>query len=269
MFLPLIFILFSSVTSAQSSCDPLFNEREFGLVKAEQAYQCYDKQLSSAATREDKSHALNQMSYLKFFIAEYFLNDKTDALFQGIELAEKSVLLFGPKYSLKDYKSLSPSELKLLAVALYNYGLITARYIDIKGVMEALSRMADIKKSMLTIIRLNEETTAHYGAHRTLGIFYFKVPGIAGGDMKLAKEYLDHAIAATQTQSGVCSYPANNIALAEWFYKSEQLSDACAQLKKVISLTPEAVRALKNGLFYESSVDVKKAQQLFSEYRCP
>jgi hypothetical protein len=253
---------------AQTDCDSLYEKREAGLVKAQEALSCYESSLPSATVRESQAHTLNRISYLKFFIAEYFLDQKTAVLYEGMEIAEKSVLLFGPKYSLTDYRLLSPEELKLLAVALYNYGLLTSRYVDLMGTMEALKRMGDIKKSMTSIMRIKEEGTAHYGAHRTMGIFNTKVPAIAGGDMNVAKDFLLKAIEMTQFKTGVSTYPANNIAYSDWLYKKGQTAESCAQLKLVIALNTTDIRAMNNGLYFESLVDLKKGNELFKNRQC-
>ena len=264
----LIFIVMASLGFAQSDCDSLYEAREAGVVQARDALSCYESSLSQLTTRESKAHTLNQISYLKFFIAEYFLVEKTPTLFEGMTQAEKSVLLFGPKYSLNDYRLLSPTELKLLAVALYNYGLLTSRYVDLMGTMEALKRMGDIKKSMSSIMRIKEDDVAHYGAHRTMGIFHTKVPAIAGGDMNIAKDFLIKAIEMTEYKAGLSSYPANNIAYSDWLYKRGLTSESCAQLKLIVSLNEEDIRAMKNGLVFESMVDLKKGNELYQSRQC-
>lgn len=263
-----IFLVIASLSFAQTDCESLNDARETGLVKAREALSCYEISLSSATTRETKAHTLNQISYLKFFIAEYFLETKTPTLFEGMALAEESVLLFGPKYSLNDYRLLAPSELKLLAVALYNYGLLTSRYVDLMGTVEALKRMGDIKKSMSSILRIKEDGVAHYGAHRTMGIFHTKVPAIAGGDMNIAKDFLVKAIDMTQYKPGISTYPANNIAYSDWLYKRGLTNESCAQLKLILSLNEEDIRAMNNDLVFESMVDLKKGNELYKSRQC-
>jgi hypothetical protein len=264
----ILMIILPMISFAQDSCDSLFEAREKGQSFAEEALFCYEKELESAQTRTLKAHCLNRMGYLKFFIAEYFLDDKFSTLYEGMELSEKSVLLFGPKYSLADYRTLTPEESKILAIGLYNYGLNTARYIDISGTVEALKRMGDIKRSMSSIMRIKEDSVAHYGAHRTMGIFHTKVPAIAGGEMSTGKELLIKALEMTKTTLGVSSYPANNIAYSDWLYKSGKTEESCAQLKHVSELEEKDVRSLNNGLFFESMMDVKKAKGLLVEREC-
>jgi hypothetical protein len=253
---------------SQTNCDSLYEARDQGEEKTKEALSCYESILVEATSRESQAHILNQMGYLKFFMAELFSDNKAQTLFEGMELSERSVLLFGPKYSLSDYRLLLPEEIKLLAVALYNYGLNTSRYVDMMGTFEALKRMGDIKKSMSSIMRIKEEATAHWGAHRTMGIFHTKVPSIAGGDMNLAKDFLLKALEMTIYKNGVSTYPSNNLAYSDWLYKSNKFNEACEQLNRVAALTDGDISAMDNGLYLETKTDVQKAKELFVTRQC-
>jgi actin-related protein len=261
-------VLFSLLTFAQDNCIDQFNNRSLGLSHAQEAYACYQNESESETVRELKARNLSQMSYLKFFMAEYHLENKEAPLYEGIELAEKAILLFGPKYSLQTYEKLSSSEKKVLAEALYHYGLTTARYIDIKGQWEAIKRMEDIKKSMNTIIRMKEETTAFYGAHRTLGIFHIKVPYIAGGRIELARNFLTTALSETSFNKDLSIYPANNVAYADLMFKESNIKDGCYHANLVAGLTIEEVRSMNNGLFTETLQSIKDAKNLLQTKKC-
>ena len=266
----LLLVLFLSFTTfAQSECDSLFDTRELGLKTAVMAHDCYENfLLTTTSNRSSKANVQNKLSYLDFFIAEYFLEDKPPTLLKGIKLAEETILLFGEKYSLSDYRQLTTEELNILTTALYNYGLLTARYIDLRGTIEALSRMNDIKKSMNTILRLKEDSIAHYGAYRTMGIFHTKVPVIAGGDMNLAKEYLTKTLKLTEFKNGISTYPANNVAYADWLFKEGLKDESCLQLKLIMNLNETFIRSMNNGLFFESMIDVKKSAELYRSRQC-
>ena len=268
MILTVALVCLSAFGYANSTCEELYLDREKGQSEAVEALNCYKKDQTTLSDKEQKAHALNRMSYLKFFIAEYYLTEKEDTLLEAIDLAEKSMLLFGTKYAVTEYMNLTASEKKLLAEALYNYGLTTARYIDIKGQWEAIKRMEDIKRSMNTIIRIKEETTAFYGAHRTLGIFHTKVPVIAGGKIELAKQYMQIVLTNTQFMGDVSLYPANNLAYADLMFKLENKKEYCHHLNIVAALTETEVRAMDNGLFFESMQAVRDAKKLVVSRKC-
>lgn len=268
MMLSLGLLLFSLLSFAQDNCLEKFNTRHLSLTNAQNALSCYKTQADAGMSRELKTKSLSQMSYLKFFIAEYHSDNKEELLLEGIEFAEKAILLYGPKYTLATYTALPAAEKSALAEALYHYGLTTARYIDIKGQWEAIKRMEDIKKSMNTIIRMKEESTAFYGAHRTLGIFHIKVPFIAGGRIELARNFLTTALQQTSYSKDLSLYPANNVAYAELMFKESQDKEGCYHASLVASLNTEDVAKMDNGLYLETLQSVKDAKSLLQLKKC-
>ena len=264
----LLLIAVPFMVYAEESCPDLFANRGSGLVNSQQAFTCYQASITPTSSRRDVTHALNQMAYLKFFIAENFMKEKEDTLLESINISEKALSKFGPKYNLVEYRKLSDEERKVVAEALYTYGLTVARYVDVKGFLEALKRMDDIKKSMLTIIRLKEEATAFYGAHRVLGIFHMKVPAIAGGDIEISKEYLPKAVQSTLFSGELSRYPLNNTVYADLLYKLGKTQESCHQLRLVAALTDEEVSNLDNGLLFETLGNVRDAKVKMINHKC-
>lgn len=252
---------------AHASCENFFNNRHQELAQTDLAIECYEKEVTST-DHATKAKAMSQLSYLHFFKAQFYLENKMPTLLQGVALAEKGLLLFGKKYDVNAYNSLPATEKKIVGELLYNYGLCTSRYIDLAGKFEAIRRMDDIKKSMNTIMRIGEESVAHYGAHRTLGIFHMKVPAIAGGRIELSKNYLEKAVVETRVNGGVSSYPSNNVALSDLYYKLKLNEASCDHLKIVASLSKEDVKALNNGYYFESLEAVKDAGLKMTERGC-
>lgn len=263
-FLSVLALLFPLVSFAEN-CDVLFEDRHEGLEKAREAFNCYES--SREESRLAKGHALSRMSYLKFYLAEFFTETKSSELLDGIKLAETGVLLYGTKYDVASYLKLAPEEKESLGELLYNYGLTMSRYIDLAGPLEAIRRMEDIKKSMNSVIRMKEEAVSFYGAHRTLGIFHMKVPAIAGGDIKLSEAYLNKAVSATIAFGNMSAYPSNNLALGELYLKLNQDAKACGLISEVAALTESDIVKLSNGHLLESRQTVKKAQDLL-EKKC-
>ena len=257
-----------SLPAFADNCSSVFDRRGDSATVTAEAMSCYESSLRNVSDAESKSQYLVRISYLKFFQSENYTQRKEALLFEAMEIAEKSVELFGPKYSLGDYRKLSSTSQVLVAEALYNYGLIVARYVDEKGVVEALKRMDDIKKSMTTIIRLKQEPVAHFGAHRVLGIFHTKVPAIAGGDLKLAKSYLEAAVQGTLYNGNISRYPLNHVVYSDYLYKVGEKERACAELRKIMDLTANDVKNLDNGLYYESLENITSAKASFQERKC-
>lgn len=261
-------MLLSTAVFSQDICVEKFENRHHGLKQAEEALNCYQSESQNSSKISEKAFALAQMSYLNFFIAEYHLDDKESTLLKAINQADEALTLFGEKYSVTNYNKLSSTDKKIVALSLYNFGLATSRYIDIKGQWEAIKRMEDIKRSMTTIIRIKEEETAYYGAHRTLGIFHIKVPYIAGGRIELSKNFLQTAIDNTNYDKDLSLYPANNVAYAELMFKTEQKNEGCRHLKLVTDLTDKKIEEMKNGLIEETKQSVKDAKKLQALNKC-
>lgn len=262
--LAILAVLFPVISFAQT-CDDLFEERHTGVAKAREAFSCYEK--SASATRLEKAHALSRMSYLKFYINEYFSEAEKEPLLEGIKFAETGLLLFGTKYDVAAYSALPAAEKEALGWLLYNYGLTTSRYVDIAGPLEAIRRKEDIQKSMTTIIRIKEDAVSFYGAHRTLGIFHMKVPAIAGGNIKLSEPYFTKAIQSTLAMGTLSAFPSNNLSLGELYLKLNQDAKGCAEIKLVASLTDNDIVALSNGHILETRQTVVKARDLL-EKKC-
>lgn len=260
-----LFVFLFPVIAFASNCDVLFDERHEGLQKSREALGCYES--NQGATRPLKAHALSRMSYLKFYIAEYFMEKKSTLLLEAIAHAEQGILLFGTKYDLATYLKLPAEEKETLGWLLYNYGLTTSRYVELSGPLEAIRRMEDIKKSMNTIIRMREEAVSFYGAHRTLGIFHMKVPGIAGGDIKLSEPYLTKAVNSSLAFGAMSAFPSNNLALAELYLKLNQDQKACDLISSVAKLSENDIQKLMNGHILETRQTVKKASELL-EKKC-
>lgn len=267
MFAFLFFLIMSS-TAFADDCRLLFDARGSSASAPEAAMACYQKSLSSAQSNTERAFNLNRLSYLKFFMAEYFLDRKLQTLEESFSIAEQSVLLFGEKYDLTAYRGLSDAEKTELAWGLYQYGLSLSRYVDLRGVSEALRRMNDIKRSMATILRIQAESVAFHGAHRVLGIFHMKVPAIAGGDIRIAKDYLPLAVMETRHSGGLSVYPLNNVVYADLLYKTGDKTGACEQLKMVASLSEADVTALANGFTFETLGHVRDARAKMNAWQC-
>lgn len=263
-----LLLLLANLSIAQTTeCEALYADRGASLARSEAAYACFEKQVPT--DNVTTARRLNRLAYLKFFMAEHFLESKTEMLLEAIALAEKSMLVFGKKYDLAAYRALMSEEKEELAWALYHYGLATSLYVDIKGIAEALRRMDDIKRSMSTILRIEQFAVAHSGAHRTLGIFHMKVPVIAGGDIEISKTYLPLAVNSTLRSGGLSVYPINNSVYADLLYKLGQKEAACAQLRMVAELTDSDVAALDNGFDFETRVHVREAKKNLRSRQCP
>lgn len=264
----LLLTVMSSIGFA-SDCDSLFDRRHEGQNVAQTSYDCYKSILTQTSDLETQAHSYQRMTYLKFYIAEYYLDQKMPTLLEGIAVADKGLALFGEKYNVANYLKVPAGAKHELGWLLYNYGLSVSRYVDLAGKFEAIKRMEDIKKSMNSIMRMNEESVSFYGAHRTLGIFHMKVPAIAGGRIELSEQYLKKAVASTSYSGILSRFPQNNLSLAELFLKLDKKDLACEQISIVAALKDSDVATLDNGHPLETTLTLKKAREMMITKKCP
>ena len=258
----LFFVLFL-ISSTAFACDDLYEVRHKDQASAEAAFECY-KSESEGSDRAIAAHALSRMGYLKFTIAEFFLDYKLDALQEAFTLSEKALFLYGAKYDSDLYATLPKSEQDIVGFTYYAYGLSLSRYVDLKGKLEAIRRMEDIKKSMNTIMRMNQNSVAFGGALRTLAIFNMKVPSIAGGQIKLSLPYIEKAISTSLFRGSLSRYPGNNLARAEITFKVGKAEDACGELAALNALSAADIESMANGYVLETQSDLSKARDLFN-----
>lgn len=253
---------------AEDTCKSLFVNRGENKEQVTKALNCYQTSLAAADSEVVQAQILSQISYLHFFNAEVFLNEKLPALEESMNAAEKGAKLFGELYDIKAYRELGDAEKIVLAKNLYNYGTAVARYVDIKGKWEAIKRMGDIKNSMSSIIRIGQSDVAFYGAHRTLAIFHMKVPAIAGGDKEISKKYFKLLIEKTSFKEDLSRYPVNNLMYADYYFSEKMIPAGCRQLSLMKDLTDDEIKSMSNGLYFETVADVKKAKVEFEKFKC-
>jgi hypothetical protein len=112
--------------------------------------------------------------------------------------------------------------LKDRADAYYYYGINLGRWGLANGVIKSIGERHNLRKSMEAVIaKTGKEDDGRlvpgkeyegYGANRTLGHMYFKLPGMFGGDNRLAEKLLREAVT---NQSKDYPVALNTVYLAE------------------------------------------------------
>lgn len=109
----------------------------------------------------------------------------------------------------------------------YWYAVNRAKEGEIKGVLNSLFMVDELKEKANLVLKLNPK---HAGAYVLLGSIYNALPSFAGGDRNKAIEYLKKAIEFDP------SYNAAYMTLAEIYIDSKNYKDARELLKKFINL---------------------------------
>ena len=102
------------------------------------------------------------------------------------------------------------------------------------GLRAGLKYRKPIKEELETTLRI-DPAFQQGSADRGLGRWYFKVPGLFGGDRKLAEEHLRKALSFNPNST------ASHYFLAEVFLEDNRKAEARAELQKVLDapLDPE------------------------------
>lgn len=95
------------------------------------------------------------------------------------------------------------------------------------GVRQGIKYRKPIKEALLTVLRL-DPTFQQGSADRALGRWYFKVPGVFGGDHKLAEQHLRESLKYNGSST------ASHFFLAELFVDDGRKADARLELQKVL-----------------------------------
>lgn len=100
------------------------------------------------------------------------------------------------------------------------------------GLRQGLKYRGAIRDALLEVLR-TDPAFQQGSADRALGRWYFKVPGLFGGDRRKAEEHLRRSL----------TYNADSISsrffLAETLLAMDRKAEAIAQLERVIATTPD------------------------------
>ena len=156
------------------------------------AQSCADKAgaLADAATTDlDKYNALVLQSRCTYYVG---MQAKKDS---------DKIRIFGAAKNLAD--KAKPLQ-KDRAEAFFFYGISLGRWAEANGIMKSLGERKNLQRTMETVLvkasiddsgkPMAGKEYDSYGANRTLGRLYFKLPGMFGGDNRKAEDLLRVAV---------------------------------------------------------------------------
>lgn len=262
-------IVFTSVLSAAlfaNDCTYLYGKRGDSLDSANKAIACYEAMTTDSKLLESKK--LNQISYLKFFVATYFEDDSLQNLRDAYNTAKDSIEQYSRIFDSTAARNLEVIEKQEVALSYYLYGTAVSKYVDLKGKWEAIKRMSEIKNSMTTILKMKEAQTFHFGAYRTLAIFNLKVPSIAGGDLNKSKLFFERLMKESKNELGISSYPVGHYYYAEYLYRVSKKDEACSELFLLKNLSDKDIENFFPTLIFETKKDRADAAKKIEKYNC-
>lgn len=144
----------------------------------------------AAATPEEKYNALVLQSRCTYYVGVKTSGDdaKVEIFKRGKALADVA-------------KTVMPDR----AEAYYFYGINLGRWAEANGIMKSLGERHNLRRTMEAVLvkaakddegrDLPGKEYDGWGANRTLGRMYFKLPGVFGGDNQKAERLLREAVA--------------------------------------------------------------------------
>jgi len=111
-------------------------------------------------------------------------------------------------------------------------GVLLGVYGEAKGIFKSLSLVPEIKAEMERCLKLDPAVEG-WGPDRLLGRMYYKLPFFKGGDNNLSREHLERSLA------GAPGVAETRVYLAETYKSLGRKADAIAQLRTVLTMTPD------------------------------
>lgn len=184
---------FAADFSAQykAAYDDFLNRGDTGVL----AQSCVDKALAAfntATTDVEKYDALVLQSRCLYYVGMKASGD------------DAKISIFGNAKNVADRaKPFQPNR----AEAYYYYGINLGRWAEANGIMKSLGERHNLRRNMESVqakVAIVDGKTIpgkeydSYGANRTLGRMYFKLPGMFGGDNQKAERLLREGVVESE-----------------------------------------------------------------------
>ena len=258
----------------EAQAQKAYDERDFtqaGVQRAQDASNLFGQlagELQKAGDKAKYAEIRVRQAAACFFMGDASKDSevKKTQFWNGYSLAKEGVTY----YQVKDVSTVSDADLQRLlklsaddrtklAEALYVSGINLGQWGEASGVMQSLNKWPELRDSMELMVKIGMKELHEYGAYRTLGIAYFRIPALLGGSVPKATQYLTKAVTSTLATGQVYSVNGfNNL-----FY-AELLKDAGkdAEAKKILQ---DFLKADSSNLLPGYSAETKNAQRLANE----
>jgi hypothetical protein len=254
-----------TASQLQSDAQAAYAARAYdnaGVQSAAKAAALYGSLVASATEQKAKAKYLVLQSEALYFVgnASTAKDMKVENHQKGMEAADQATKLLGLQAvtgadveALKT--TLSKEDLALLGEALYQRGVNLGQWGAANGVLESLSKWPELRDNMQLIADLGLKQIHEFGAYRTLGRGYFKIPEMLGGSKAKAEKYFSVAVSSTLAQGQVYSTNGyNNLFYAEFLQAQGQTAKAKELLQAFLqadanTLNPASVPENKQAQF--------------------
>lgn len=245
-----------------------------GLAAAQNAANLYLDAANSAPSNKDKAMYLGSRAEALYFVGgvQDDKEAKKSTYSTAMDAANTAVAIYGitdvrnvSEGQKNQLKALPADELDILAEALYQRGINLGQWGQANGVVDSLNKWPELRDNMQLVIDLGKAAMHEYGAYRTLGFGYFKIPELLGGSKKKAEQYLGAAVKktlATDKNYSVNGY--NNVFYAQALRGNDKSDQAKTILKDFLGHDPNT---LLPGYEVENRKAQDEARALLNEWQ--
>lgn len=255
-------------TPQEAAAQKAYDSRDYtqpGRASAAEAVKLYGELVKQTTDANLQAQYLVKQAASSFFLGDS-TNDNGEKIAQytaGMASSKAALKLSGindvnnvTDADIANITKRSKDEVTLVAEALYVYGINLGQWGQANGVMQSLDKWPELRTTMELIVKVGAKGLHEYGAYRTLGRGYFKIPALLGGDVAKAQKYLSTAVNGSLAPGQVYSTNGyNNLFYADLLVDQGQ----DAQAKKLLSdFTKADPKTLLPG--YEA--ETRQAQRL-------
>lgn len=195
-------LLATSMVNAQTiqDAEALFALRGEDTNNAKLAADMYGQIAANEADQLIKGNALTKQSLSLYFFAtrQQGSSTKENLHKKAFEIADQAVVtlnkekdIFGATPAVN-----SPEGKTALAEAHYASAINMGKWAEARGVLASLGQWGNMKQHLEAVVK-NDETVEYYGAYRTFGRAWLKLPFTHGGSKKKSLRDLEYAYTKT------------------------------------------------------------------------
>jgi hypothetical protein len=239
-------------TPQEASAQKAYDSRDYsqpGRASAAEAVRLFGDLAKTTADANLKAQYLVKQAASSFFLGDSASdnNEKIAQFTAGMGSSNAALKLTGindvnnvTDADIANITKRSKDEITLVAEALYVYGINLGQWGQANGVMQSLNKWPELRTTMELIVKVGARGLHEYGAYRTLGRGYFKIPALLGGDVAKAQKYLSTAVQGSLAPGQVYSTNGyNNLFYADLLIDQGQQAQAKKILQDFVKADPK------------------------------
>jgi hypothetical protein len=273
LMLVLAILLASTFTFAQTiqDADALFALRGEDTNNAKLAADVYGQVAANETDILSKGQAFTKQGLSLYFygVRQTSSNAKESIHEKAYQIADQAVMFLsteGDRFG--DTPKINTAEGKTaLALAHYASAINMGKWAEARGILASLGQWGNMKKHLEAVVK-NDETVESYGAYRTFGRAWLKLPFTHGGSKKKSLRDLEYAYTNTYSEDfGTSKNSTTTVFYLDTLVankvRGDKFCDAYYGFSDLNDLTDEELLELNSESLPEFKTDLKNFNDLF------